>query len=60
MATSANSVGLEVSGVQAYAAWLAENADHADAFSDVVGAEAALTAWRRHLMTSKAAPASIN
>jgi len=26
----------------------------------VVGAEAAVTAWRRHLMTGKAAPASIN
>ncbi len=44
----------------AYVAWLAGNADHADAFSDVVGAEAAVTAWRRHLMTGKAAPASIN
>ncbi len=45
----------------AYVAWLAERAaGHADAFTDVVGAEAAVTAWRKHLMTGKAAPASIN
>lgn len=45
----------------AFTAWLAENAaGHADAFTDVAGADAAVTAWRKHLMTSKAAPASIN
>lgn len=45
----------------AYVAWLALHAgDHPDAFVDVVGAEAAVTAWRKHLLTSKARPAGIN
>jgi integrase len=45
----------------AYVTWLAERTvDHGDAFTDVVGADAAVTAWRKHLMTGKAAPASIN
>ena len=57
---AANTVKAYKRQTAAYVAWLAGNADHADAFSDVVGAEAAVTAWRRHLMTSKAAPASIN
>ena len=33
---------------------------HSDAFTDLVGAETAVAAWRKHLMTGKAAPASIN
>jgi integrase/recombinase XerC len=57
---SGNTVKAYKRQTTAYAAWLAENADHADAFSDVVGAEAAVTAWRKHLMTGKAAPATIN
>jgi hypothetical protein len=57
---AANTVKAYKRQTAAYVAWLAGNADHADAFSGVVGAEAAVTAWRRHLMTSKAAPASIN
>ena len=57
---AANTVRAYKRQTAAYVAWLAGNADHADAFSNVVGAEAAVTAWRRHLMTSKAAPASIN
>ena len=45
----------------AYVAWLAEQAaDHPDAFTDVVGAEAAVTRWRRHLLERKASPASVN
>lgn len=46
----------------AYVTWLAAHtADHADAFADVVGAEAAVTAWRRHLLrTVKAKPSSVN
>ncbi len=45
----------------AYAAWITEHADtHPDAFADLVGAEAAVTAWRRHLTKSRARPASIN
>lgn len=46
----------------AYLAWLTRNAaKHPDAFADVVGAEAAVTSWRKHLMRSaKASPSSIN
>jgi site-specific recombinase XerD len=46
----------------AYLAWLTQHsADHPDAFTDIVGAEAAVTAWRRHLMRDrKASPATIN
>ncbi len=45
----------------AYVTWLASHAaDHPDAFADTVGAEAAVTAWRRHLITGKAAPATVN
>jgi integrase len=46
---------------RAYVTWLDEHAaDHPDAFADLVGAEAAVTAWRRHLMRAKASPATIN
>jgi hypothetical protein len=45
----------------AYAAWLAAHGEgHPDAFTDVIGAEAAVTAWRRHLLQRRASPASIN
>src|SRR5512135_2108394 len=45
----------------AYLAWLqTRGGDHPDAFVDVVGAEAALTAWRRHLIRRKASPATVN
>jgi integrase len=45
----------------AYAARLGTHPDaHPDAFTDVVGAEAAVTAWRRHLLTSGASPSSVN
>lgn len=45
----------------AYAAWLAEHAeDYPDAYTDVVGAEGAVTAWRRELVHAKAAPSSVN
>ncbi|MFI6300140.1 hypothetical protein ACIBEJ_51715 [Nonomuraea sp. NPDC050790] len=47
----------------AYTAWLtgtAEAAGHDNAFTDTVGAEAAVTGWRRHLVQGKASPASIN
>jgi integrase len=47
--------------VTAYVAWLTEHAhDHPDAFTDTVGAEAAVTKWRRHLLQRKASPASVN
>jgi hypothetical protein len=46
---------------RAYLAWLTEHAaDHPDAVADVVGAEAAVTAWRRHLITGRAKPATVN
>lgn len=47
---------------RAYLSWLDQHgADHPDAFADLVGAEAAVTAWRRHLLRErKASPASIN
>ncbi|MFD1939581.1 MULTISPECIES: tyrosine-type recombinase/integrase [Nonomuraea] len=46
----------------AYVAWLAEHAAaHPDAFDDVVGAEAAVTAWRRHLLkVRKDSPSTVN
>ena len=45
----------------AYAAWLGAHADaHPDALADLVGAEAAVTAWRRHLLRAKASPSSVN
>lgn len=45
----------------AYVSWLtSRTADHPDAFADTGGAEAAVTAWRRHLIRDKASPASIN
>lgn len=45
----------------AYVAWLRKHAqDHPDAFADVVGAEAAVTAWRRSLLRAKASPSTLN
>ncbi|WP_329087693.1 MULTISPECIES: tyrosine-type recombinase/integrase [unclassified Streptosporangium] len=45
----------------AYREWLlAQAAEHADAFVDLVGAEAAVTAWRRHLLAAGASPATVN
>ena len=63
-----NRCGLAANTVRAYrrqaatyVAWLAAHAaDHPDAFTDIVGAEAAVTAWRRHLLRRKASPASAN
>ncbi len=44
-----------------YVDWLhRHNAEHPDAFQDVVGAEAAVTAWRRQLLHGKAAAATLN
>ncbi|MGH3097702.1 MAG: tyrosine-type recombinase/integrase [Streptosporangiales bacterium] len=44
-----------------YVAWLAEHtAEHGDAFADQVGADAAVTAWRRHLLRGRKAPATVN
>lgn len=59
---AANTVAAYRRQCRAYVAWLAQYApDRTDAFLDTVGAEAAVTAWRRHLLrTAKASPASVN
>jgi len=45
----------------AYAAWLAANAGaHGDAFTDLVGAEAAVTAWKRDMLTARSSPSTVN
>lgn len=45
----------------AYVSWLGQRADaHPDAFADTIGAEAAVTAWRRHLLRANARPATVN
>ena len=45
----------------AYADWLGKDgADHTDAFTDLIGAEAAVTAWRRRLLRGGASPATVN
>lgn len=46
---------------RAYVAWLAGHAaEHGDALVDQVGAEAAVTAWRKSLLERRAKPASVN
>jgi integrase len=59
---AANTVAAYRRQCRAYVAWLTEHAgDRTDAFLDTVGAEAAVTAWRRHLLrAAKASPASVN
>ena len=44
-----------------YAAWLAANASsHGDAFTGLVGAEGAVTAWKRDMLAARAGPATVN
>lgn len=58
---AANTVKAYRRQCSAYVAWLREHAgDHPDAFTDIVGAEAAVTAWRRQLLRRKASPANVN
>lgn len=46
---------------RAYTTWLATHAgEHPDAFVDVVGAEAAVTAWKRALLHGKASASNVN
>ncbi|MEU4779975.1 site-specific integrase [Micromonospora sp. NPDC023633] len=60
-ALSANTIKAYRARVRAYGAWLAAHArDHPDAFVDQVGAEAAVTAWRRHLVATKGSPSTVN
>ena len=45
----------------AYVDWLDDpGGGHADAFTDVIGAEAAVTAWRRHLLRAGSSAATVN
>jgi integrase len=45
----------------AYVTWLAINADaHGDAFADLVGAEGAVTAWKRELLSARASAPTVN
>jgi integrase/recombinase XerC len=45
----------------AYAGWLAANAGaHGDAFADLVGAEGAVTAWKRDMLAARSSPATVN
>jgi len=45
----------------AYVAWLAANsAAHGDAFADLVGAEGAVTAWKRDMLTASSSPSTVN
>jgi integrase len=58
---AANTVKAYRRQAAAYTAWLARGPEaHPDAFADVVGAEAAVTAWRKQLLTAGAQPASVN
>ncbi|MFI6485107.1 tyrosine-type recombinase/integrase [Nonomuraea sp. NPDC050663] len=58
---SANTVKAYTRQLAAYAAWLGEHAgEHEDAFADVVGAEAAVTAWRRALLDRRVSPSTVN
>jgi integrase len=45
----------------AYADWLAANAGaHGDAFADLVGAEGAVTAWKRSMLSARAGASTVN
>ena len=45
----------------AYAGWLAANASaHGDAFADLVGAEGAVTAWKRDMIAARSSPSTVN
>ena len=58
---AANTVMAYKRQTRAFAAWLTDRAaEPPDAFADVVGAEAAVTAWRRHLLGDRAKPATVN
>ena len=58
---SANTVRAYKRQTTAYAAWLAgHSAYHGDAFADLVGAEGAVTAWRRDMITARSSPSKVN
>ncbi len=44
-----------------YVDWLAANASaHGDAFADLVGAEGAVTSWKRDMLTARSSPSTVN
>ncbi|WP_214415075.1 tyrosine-type recombinase/integrase [Sphaerisporangium fuscum] len=58
---SANTVKAYKRQAATYMTWLTgPGIEHDDAFTDVVGAEAAVTAWRRSRIDGRAAPNTIN
>ena len=57
---SANTMKAYKRHTAAYAAWLASHAGHDDAFADLVGAEGAVTAWKRHMVTARSSPSTVN
>ena len=58
---SANTVTAYRRQATAYVDWLGQDGtDHSDAFTDTIGAEAAVTTWRRRLLRSGASPAAVN
>jgi integrase len=58
---SASTVKAYKQQTTAYAAWLAGHAAaHGDAFADLVGAEGAVTAWRRDMITARSSPSTVN
>lgn len=60
-ALAANTVKAYRRQTAAYTAWLTSRADrHPDAFADTVGADAAVTAWRRHLIEHRASAPTVN
>lgn len=45
----------------AYADWLTRNVSaHGDAFADLAGAEGAVTAWKRDMLSARSSPATVN
>ena len=47
--------------LRAYLAWLAgQSGANPDAFADAIGAESAVTAWRRHLLAQRRAASTVN
>jgi len=60
-ATLQTLIGLLAVTGSAYVEWLAANASaHGDAFADLVGAEGAVTAWKRDMITARSSPSTVN
>jgi len=58
---STNTIAAYRRQATAYVDWVSQDGtEHQDAFTDVIGAEAAVTAWRRVLLRNGASPATVN